>query len=105
MLVPPTHAETFLAALSDPTKLKARQFNRTSNSSSAKGGPSDLWTETPAERQKRVADEVAGRKRRAIDIDAGREAGVGESGADGAVAKRRRDEEVRKAIEEHNVRL
>ena len=43
----------------DPTKLKARQFSRGSgpvNNKSKKDN--SLWTETPAERQQRLADEV-----------------------------------------------
>jgi hypothetical protein len=96
MLVPPSSSSA-LSSLADPTKLKARQFNRSSAAGSARDAPSNLWTETPAERQKRIADEVAGKKRRAVE-------GVNEAEEADAKVKRRRDEQVRKAIDEHNVR-
>ncbi|KAJ3530453.1 hypothetical protein NMY22_g8562 [Coprinellus aureogranulatus] len=66
MLVPPSSSD--LLGNLDPTKLKkGRQFSKSTHSASS--GPSDmsLWTETPAERQKRLEDEVMGRKRRAVD--------------------------------------
>ena len=56
-----------------------------------------MWTETPAERQKRIEDEVAGKKRRAVDA-------VNESDEVEAKVKRRRDDEVRRVVEEHTVR-
>ncbi|KAG6825024.1 hypothetical protein H0H87_010433, partial [Tephrocybe sp. NHM501043] len=50
----------------DPTKLKARQFSK-STAPVSKKADNSLWTETPAERQQRLADEVSGKKRRAVD--------------------------------------
>lgn len=49
----------------DPTKLKGRQFSRGSTSKAS--NDMSLWTETPAERQQRLADEVSGKKRRVTD--------------------------------------
>lgn len=63
-----------------------------------------LWTETPAERQQRLADEVAGKRKRAED----QEIDLAERGRDGDEAqakerKRRRDEEIRAGVDEHTV--
>ncbi|KAH7925689.1 hypothetical protein BV22DRAFT_417566 [Leucogyrophana mollusca] len=90
MLVPPK-ASDLLGSL-DPTKLKARQFARTAQPE--RNASSSLWTETPAERQQRIADEVAGRKRRAADAKP-------EEEDDDARKRRRRDAEIRKGVEEH----
>ena len=83
----------------DPTKLKARQFGR--GSCSTQDTDSSLWTETPAERQQRLADEVSGRKRRAVNAD------PKTTDKDPAEARKRRkrEEEIRKGVEEHTVRL
>lgn len=83
----------------DPTKLKkGRQFSKGTNA--AVSGPSDmsLWTETPAERQQRLEDEVMGRKRRAVDV-----ANSGPS--DDPEKKRRKREEakMKREVEEYTV--
>ena len=84
--------------LGDPTKIKARQFSR-GGSTTSRSAPNNLWTETPEQRQQRIADEVAGKKRRAANAE------------DDAVddrdiqRKRQRDEELRKVIDGHNVRI
>ncbi len=80
----------------DPTKLtKGRQFARTAQPS--RDADNSLWTETPAQRQQRIADEVAGKRRRATDVSAVEE--------DADARKRRKyEEEVRKGVEEHTVR-
>lgn len=83
----------------DPTKLtRPRQFARTS--APARNTDSSLWTETPAERQQRLADEVAGKRRRITEVDA---VPVEEE----AERKKRRkhEEEIRKEVEEHTVSL
>ncbi|KAJ7449403.1 hypothetical protein B0H11DRAFT_1877693 [Mycena galericulata] len=91
MLVPPS--SSVLGNL-DPTKLKPRQFARTS--APAKSTDNTLWTETPAERQQRLADEVSGKKRRAANTDA-------PSAAEELEARKRQriDEELRRGVEEH----
>lgn len=80
----------------DPTKLKARQFSR-SAAPATKKVDNSLWTETPAERQQRLADEVSGKKRRAADTKVEEEVGNGKK-------KRRMDEElIRKGVDEYTV--
>ncbi|KAG9310277.1 hypothetical protein JVU11DRAFT_9395 [Chiua virens] len=90
MLVPPK-AGDLLSSL-DPTKLKSRQFGR--GTASARDGDTSLWTETPAERQQRLADEVSGRKRRAVNAEPVED-------EEEARKRRRRDAEIRMGVEEH----
>ncbi|KAJ7155146.1 hypothetical protein C8R46DRAFT_1356392 [Mycena filopes] len=92
MLVPPT--SSVLGNL-DPTKLKPRQFARTS--AAPRNTDNTLWIETPAERQQRLTDEVSGKKRRAAN------SGDAVSPAkELATRKRQRiDEELRRGVEEH----
>ncbi|PPR08050.1 hypothetical protein CVT24_010849 [Panaeolus cyanescens] len=94
MLVPPD-ASSLLGNL-DPSKLqKSRQFSRSSNAAPAGNKDMTLWTETPAERQQRLADEVSGKKRRVTDAPANDEE---------AAAKRRRKQEeahIRRGVEEY----
>lgn len=91
MLVPPKSGD-LLASL-DPTKSRPRQFARSAAPSRDNSG-SSLWTETPAERQQRLADEVAGRKRRAVNAPP-------EEDSHDTAKRRRRDEEIRRGVEEH----
>ena len=79
----------------DPTKARPRQFARSAAPSRETSG-SSLWTETPAERQQRLADEVAGRKRRAANAEP-------EEDPHDAAKRRRRDEHIRRGVEEHTV--
>ncbi|KAJ6502173.1 hypothetical protein C8R45DRAFT_611245 [Mycena sanguinolenta] len=92
MLVPPS--SSVLGNL-DPTKLKPRQFARTAAPS--RDTDNTLWTETPAERQQRLADEVSGKKRRAVNSeDAVSPAEQLE------IRKRQRiDEDLRREVDEH----
>ncbi|KAF8551915.1 hypothetical protein OG21DRAFT_1512145 [Imleria badia] len=92
MLVPPK-AGDLLGSL-DPTKLKSRQFGR--GTAPARDSDTSLWTETPAERQQRLADEVSGRKRRAANADP-----VADEDEEEARKRRRRDAEIRKGVDEH----
>lgn len=50
----------------DPTKLRSRGFNSAADSKRKEAARKDqsLWTETPAERAQRIADEQSGKKRR-----------------------------------------
>ncbi|KAJ3525730.1 hypothetical protein NMY22_g10451 [Coprinellus aureogranulatus] len=98
MLVPPSSSD--LLGNLDPTKLKkGRQFSKSTHSASS--GPSDmsLWTETPAERQKRLEDEVMGRKRRAVDA-------ANSEATEDPDKKRRKKEEamMKREVEEYTVR-
>ncbi|KAH0838688.1 hypothetical protein J3R83DRAFT_7016 [Lanmaoa asiatica] len=90
MLVPPK-AGDLLSSL-DPTKLKARQFGR--SKAPVRDSDTSLWTETPAERQQRLADEVSGRKRRAVNAEPVED-------EEEAKKRRRRDAEIRKGVDEH----
>ncbi|KIK65841.1 hypothetical protein GYMLUDRAFT_38316 [Collybiopsis luxurians FD-317 M1] len=97
MLVPPSKDE--LLGKLDPSKLtKPRQFARTTPASSSNNNSSasSLWTETPAERQQRLADEVMGKKRPATQVSPSTEEKYLEN-------KRRKmaEEDVRKGVEEH----
>lgn len=86
---------TCIAAI-DPTKLtKGRQFQRTSAPS--RNQDTSLWTETPAERQQRLADEVSGKRRRAVNAEPDAEDELE------ARKRRRHDEDVRKGVEEYTV--
>lgn len=83
----------------DTTKLKARQFSRGTASASTSKNDASLWTETPAERQQRLADEVSGKKRRVTDAPV-------DENEDAKAKKRRRkaeEELIRRGVEEHTV--
>ncbi|TFK38739.1 hypothetical protein BDQ12DRAFT_651055 [Crucibulum laeve] len=96
MLVPPSSSD--LLGKLDPTKLKARQFSRSAAPVQGKQDNS-LWTETPAERQQRIADEVSGKKRRVTDQPVDEQAEAGKK-------RRRRDEDViRKGVDEYTEKL
>ena len=84
----------------DPTKIKkGRQFARSSGQ--GRDVDNSLWTETPAERQQRLADEVAGKRRRAVNADPEADPEAIEE----ARKKRRYDEEIRKGVDEYTVGL
>ncbi|KAG5643047.1 hypothetical protein DXG03_001625 [Asterophora parasitica] len=93
MLVPPTSSD--LLGNLDPTKLKARQFSRSAAPAAARTDNS-LWTETPAERQQRLADEVSGKKRRAAETHVEEE---------GDEKRRRMDANVRRGVDEYTQKL
>ncbi|KAH8101416.1 hypothetical protein BXZ70DRAFT_933003 [Cristinia sonorae] len=117
MLVPPSSSDLLSSELPDsdfespkdsmvmvaidPTKLnKPRQFARTA--APVRSVDSTLWTETPAERQQRLADEVAGKRKRAED----QEVDLAERGREGEALrdrerKKRRDEEIRAGVDEY----
>ncbi|KAF8060770.1 hypothetical protein FPV67DRAFT_1673615 [Lyophyllum atratum] len=96
MLVPPSSSD--LLGNLDPTKLKARQFSR-SAAPATKKVDNSLWTETPAERQQRLADEVSGKKRRVTDTAADDDVGDDKK-------RRRRDEDIiRRGVDEYTKKL
>jgi len=86
----------------DPTRLnKGRKFapNKNPNAGST---DTSLWTETPAERQQRLADELSGKKRRKENSE------VPDDGGRGALEARKRQKtegEIQRAVAEHNVRV
>ena len=66
MIVPPKESDW--AARVDPTKIRARKFRTGKGAkASSSGGNMTLWTETPAEKQQRVQDEVLGLKKPATE--------------------------------------
>lgn len=88
----------------DTTNLKARSFNTSAKMGTAdkrKDDGPNLWTETPAERQQRLADEVMGRKRKAEISGAGGGHVVEED--DQTRRKRLRDRQLKEEVERHNV--
>jgi hypothetical protein len=58
MLVPPTPDAS---ARTDPTQLKSRKFASSRGAAPADKSSSAIWTETPEEKRRRLADEVLGR--------------------------------------------
>ncbi|KAG9014751.1 hypothetical protein FRB94_010598 [Tulasnella sp. JGI-2019a] len=93
MLKPPEASNIFSSL--DTTKLKARQFSRKTED---KITDQTLWTETPAERQQRLADEVTGKRKR-VEAAAGGNATVEESLEDRK--RRRRDQEIQDQVQEY----
>ena len=78
---------------------KARQFSR--STAPPKKIDNTLWTETPAERQQRLADAVMGKRRRTENAE---DDGSGENAAE--VRKRRkREAELQRQVEDYTVRL
>jgi len=97
MLVPPSKSD--LLGSIDPTRLtKARKFapNKNPNAGST---DTSLWTETPAERQQRLTDELSGKKRRKENSE------IPDDGGRSALETRKRqktEEEIQRAVAEHN---
>jgi Protein of unknown function (DUF3752) len=84
----------------DPTKLnKPRQFSR--STAPPKVVDNTLWTETPAERQQRLADEVMGRKRRVENADPDQDPDAKED----ASKRRKRDAKLQQQVEEYTVKF
>lgn len=84
----------------DTTKLKSRTFQQSTKvvTGPKPGGP-NLWTETPAERQQRMQDELMGVKRKVEN------ANPAEDESDDKRRKRERDYQLKEEVERHNVRL
>ncbi|KAL0574247.1 hypothetical protein V5O48_007718 [Marasmius crinis-equi] len=100
MLKPPTSSD--LLGTLDPSKLtKARQFSRSTAPAKTSEGVSTLWTETPAERQQRLADEVMGKKRKAVNADDQ----LTQEEAMEMAKRRRRDEEIRQSVDNHTTKV
>ncbi|KAF8272403.1 hypothetical protein EI94DRAFT_1718555 [Lactarius quietus] len=95
MLVPPSSSD--LLSTLDPSKLnKPRQFSR--STAPAKVVDNTLWTETPAEKQQRLADEVMGKKRRAENADVTDQDPLAEEEAN---KRRKRDAELQRQVDEY----
>jgi hypothetical protein len=94
MLVPPTDSDW--TSRVDPTKLKNRKFQsgKGAKAPTEKSGISAIWTETPEEKRKRLADEVLGRAEVATSSrgnGSGKKREEGESKGDEATARRIRE--------------
>ena len=90
----------YITAL-DPTKLnKPRQFSR--STATPKVVDNTLWTETPAERQQRLADEVMGKKRRVENADPDL---LEEDAGEDAHKRRKREAALQRQVEEFTVSL
>lgn len=100
--VPRVNAKTSVTAAMDPTKLRSRGFNSAADANRKKAAASDqsLWTETPAERAQRLADEASGKKRR---IENAEDTSTPEE-QDARRKKKKRDAAIAKDLEELNVR-
>jgi len=94
MLAPPS-ASDLLSSI-DTTKIRARQFSRATGREEV-SKDTTLWTETPAERQQRLAEELSGKRKRAT-------ADVGPSDDRLSSKRARRDMEIREQVKKHNVR-
>lgn len=93
MLAPPTASEA-LASL-DPTRIKNRQFSRATGRE-AVSKDTTLWTETPAERQKRLEEELSGKRKRVTS-------GINEEEEEALRKRRRMQEDLGREIDAHNV--
>ncbi|KAK6342676.1 hypothetical protein TWF718_008069 [Orbilia javanica] len=94
MLVPPEHGDW--TSKVDPTKIRSRKFQtgKGARAPTAKGGDNSLWTETAADKAKRVADEVMGVRRPANE--------TGEDEDPRAKAARLEAQETQRRIDEYN---
>lgn len=79
---------------------KGRKFAPNTNPNAGSTDTS-LWTETPAERQQRVADELSGKKRRKENSEVPDDDGLG---ALEARKRQKTEDELQRAVTEHNVR-
>jgi hypothetical protein len=91
MLVPPSSG---ILASVDPLRKRPTTFSRTTKEVDV---DHSVWTETPQEKAQRLADEVAGIKRK----KPGKEV-RGDEEID-RERKRLRDEQIREGIDKHNV--
>jgi len=98
MLVPPSSSD--LLSTLDPTKLnKPRQFSR--STAPAKVIDNTLWTETPAERQQRLADEVMGKKRRVENADLDQDGADADATDEDVRKRRKREAELQRQVDEY----
>ncbi|KIM32591.1 hypothetical protein M408DRAFT_62041 [Serendipita vermifera MAFF 305830] len=92
MLAPPTASEALQSL--DPTRIKNRQFSKATGRDEVSKDTS-LWTETPAERQARLAEELSGKRKRP-------NAAVPDEGDEIAQKRRKIQQELRREIDDHN---
>lgn len=78
----------------DPLRKRPSTFNRTNKEAEV---DNTVWTETPAEKHQRLADEAAGIKRNKAPKKGEKDETYESRG------KRQREEEIRAEVERHNV--
>lgn len=91
MLVPPKQDDW--SSRVDPTKLRNRKFNTGTGAKAPAQkaqGDTALWTETPEQRQQRLADEVMGVRKPATDVSQGEKTGQNKA-EEAATARRIRE--------------
>ncbi|KAK4056988.1 hypothetical protein OIO90_001888 [Microbotryomycetes sp. JL221] len=100
MLVPPKELDLMKSL--DPTKLKGRGFSQKATSDKPKSNQEgiDLWTETPQQRAQRLEDEALGKRKKAVQSRTGGGESVPET--DEERRKRKRDERLKREVEEYN---
>lgn len=94
MLAPPTASEALQSL--DPTRIKNRQFSKATGRDEVSKDTS-LWTETPAERQARLAEELSGKRKRPTAV-------APDEGDETAQKRRKVQQELRREVDDHNVR-
>ena len=93
MLVPPPSG---VLSSVDPLRKRPTTFSR---STAPKDTDNTTWLETPAEKAQRLADEVAGIKRKRLpNVGGGRD-------DEEVEARGARDRDIKREVEKHNVRL
>lgn len=95
MLAPPSSSDLLRSI--DPTKIKSRQFSKATGRDEVSKDMS-LWTETPAERQARLADELSGKRKRPTAGPTDEEEEINRK-------RRKHDNDLKRQIAEHNVSL
>jgi hypothetical protein len=78
----------------DPLRKRPTTFNRSSKEVVV---DNTMWTETPAQKQQRMADEAAGVKRQKDPVRGEKDQSFESNG------KRQRDEELKAQVERHSV--
>jgi len=93
MIVPPKESDW--TARADPTKIRARKFQtgKGAKAPTRSGGDTTLWTETPAEKQRRLKDEVMGFRKPATET----------STKDKPIVNSAEAEETARRIQQYNV--
>jgi hypothetical protein len=88
----------------DPTKIKARKFASGAGATSRPTGISSIWTETPEEKAKRLADAVLGRgaddQQPAAAANRGKKSGAGGGGGGASSSKEGQHDKIRAFTEQ-----
>jgi hypothetical protein len=93
MLAPPSASDALRSL--DPTKIKNRQFSRATGREEV-SKDTTLWTETPMERQIRLAEELSGKRKRPTN-------NATEDDGENTQKRRKTQDALKQEIEEHTV--